>query len=118
MSENNDAALALIIDRLQNIDKRMEHAERNASMSRQRMYDKLDTVEREQDKAGVRFEKLETAILTMSPTVAEFVALKANAQAAGRLGSFLWNAGKVLMAAAAGAAAMWGAFWTHFNWKG
>ena len=117
MTESNDAALALIIDRLQNIDKRMEHAERNASMSRQRMYDKLDTVEREQDKAGARFEKLETAILTMSPTVAEFVALKTNAQVAGKLGRFLWRLGGIVLAIAAAVATMWAAFWTHFNWR-
>ena len=39
------------------------------------------------------------------------------AQIAGKLGAALRRFGQVVMAAAAGSAAMWAAFWTYFQWK-
>lgn len=115
MPDSNEAALALIIDRLQSIDRQMTHERNNSSMSRQKIYDKLDAFEKELDRTTARLEKVDTALMGMTPTVQEFVKVKTDAQAAGRIGAFLWKAFGVLLSMAAGAAATWAWFWNYFQ---
>lgn len=99
-----------------------------SSQSREKMYDKLDALEKEQTTKFQEMSKameeqanqvaaLERSMVIMSPTVQEFVDLKTTAQVAGRLGKFLWKMGGIILAMVAGAASMWAAFWTHFKWR-
>lgn len=113
----SDPAMQLVIDRLSSIEAQMREDRTNSAASRARMYEKLDGTDKVLRELGSRVENVERSMLTMHPTVQEFVALKTNAQIAGKLGAALWRFGQVVMAAAAGAAAMWAAFWTYFQWK-
>lgn len=112
-----EMAIQLIADRLTAIEANQREERAAASNSRGRMYEKLETLEKAQGQTLGRVDKLEAAITSMSPTVAEIVALKVQAQGAGKVGRALWSVGKVLIAAAAGAASMWAAFWAYFEWK-
>lgn len=113
----SDPAMQLVIDRLSSIEAQMREDRTNAAASRARMYEKQEATEKIIRELGSRVENVERSMLTMHPTVQEFVALKANAQVAGKLGAALWKTGQFIMAVAAGAAAMWAAFWTYFQWK-
>lgn len=123
-----EAIVQLITRQLTSIEEHMKEERAKSSASRERMYEKLDKLEAEQEKRfnetsvtlqqqGDRIAALERSMVIMSPTVQEFVELKTNAQVAGRLGKFLWKTGGVVLAMAAGAAGMWATFWTYFNWR-
>lgn len=123
-----ESAIQLITGQLRSIEELMREERDKSSRSREKMYDKLDALEKDSatkfadvikqllDQAD-RVAALERSMVIMSPTVQEFVNLKTNAQIAGRLGKFLWKTGGIILAMAAGAASMWAAFWTHFNWR-
>lgn len=104
-----DAHVALILDRLGSIERSIENEKRDSSESRRRVYEKLETLDKKQDITDLRVEKLEQAITSMSPTVAEFLNYKAQVTGAGKLGKFLWWVGGIVLGAAATAAA----YWTH-----
>lgn len=112
-----DMAIQLIAERLTSIEANQREERTAASNSRGRMYEKMEALEKAQAATLGRVDKLESAITSMSPTVAEIVALKVQAQGAGKVGRALWSIGKWLIAAAAGAASMWAAFWAYFEWK-
>lgn len=124
----SESAIQLITGQLRSIEELMREERDKSGRSREKMYDKLDALEKEQatkfqemarsmEESGVRIAALERSMLIMSPTVQEFVDLKTNAQVAGRLGKLLWKTGGVILAIAAGAASMWTAFWSYFNWR-
>lgn len=123
-----ESAIQLITGQLRSIEELMREERDKSCRSREKMYDKLDALEKEQatkfqemskamEEQANRVAALERSMVIMSPTVQEFVDLKTNAQVAGRLGKFLWKMGGIILAMAAGAASMWTAFWTHFNWR-
>lgn len=99
--------MTLIIDRLSSIERSIENERRDGAESRRRTYDKLETLDKKQDMTDMRIEKLEQAITSMSPTVAEFLNYKAQVTGAGKLGKFLWWVGGIVLGAAATAAAYW-----------
>ena len=101
------SAVLLILDRLKNIDETMRAERQSSALSRQRVYAKLEQTDDKIDKIKNRVERLEHAITTMSPTVAEFLAYKAQVQGAGKLGKFLWWLGGILLSAAAALATQW-----------
>ena len=101
------SAVLLILDRLKNIDETMRAERQSSALSRQRMYDKLEQTDDKMGKIENRVERLEHAITTMSPTVAEFLAYKAQVQGAGRLGKFLWWIGGMVLGAAVALASGW-----------
>lgn len=110
----DDAHVTLIMGRLDSIERSIVEEKRDSAESRRRVYEKLEGQDRslqQQDRKleriDTRVETLEKAILTMSPTVAEFVTMKTQAQGAGKLGKFVWSAGKLVIAGAASAAATW-----------
>lgn len=101
------SAVLLILDRLKNIDETMRAERQSSALSRQRMYDKLEQTDDKLGKIENRVERLEHAITTMSPTVAEFLTYKAQVQGAGRLGEFLWWIGGMVLGAAVALASGW-----------
>lgn len=101
------SAVLLILDRLKNIDETMRAERQSSALSRQRMYNKLEQTDDKMDKIENRVERLEHAITTMSPTVAEFLTYKAQVQGAGRLGKFLWWVGGLVLGAAVALASGW-----------
>lgn len=101
------SAVLLILDRLKNIDETMRAERQSSALSRQRMYDKLEQTDDKMGKIENRVERLEHAITTMSPTVAEFLTYKAQVQGAGRLGKFLWWIGGMILGAAVALASGW-----------
>lgn len=101
------SAVLLILDRLKNIDETMRAERQSSALSRQRMYDKLEQTDDKMGKIENRVERLEHAITTMSPTVAEFLTYKAQVQGAGRLGKFLWWIGGMVLGAAVALASGW-----------
>ena len=101
------SAVLLILDRLKNIDETMRAERQSSALSRKRMYDKLEQTDEKVDKIENRVERLEHAITTMSPTVAEFLMYKAQVQGAGKLGKFLWWVGGVMLGAAAALTTQW-----------
>lgn len=103
----NGSAVLLILDRLKSIDETMAEERKSSAVSRQRVYDKLDKTDHMISKIENRVERLEHAITTMSPTVAEFLTYKAQVQGAGKLGKFLWWIGGLLLGAAAALATQW-----------
>lgn len=102
-----DAHVTLILDRLGSIERSIENEKRDSSESRRRVYEKLETLDKKQDITDMRVEKLEQAITSMSPTVAEFLNYKAQVAGAGRLGKALWRLGGVILGAAAALSAYW-----------
>lgn len=102
-----DAHVTLIVNQLNTIQRSLETERSEGSESRRRVYEKLETLDRKQDITDLRVEKLEQAITSMSPTVAEFLNYKAQVTGAGKLGKFLWWVGGILLGAAATAAAYW-----------
>ena len=88
-----------------------------ARESRRRVYEKLEGMERRLDRIEFRQENTEKALGVMSPTVTEFSTMKMQAQGAGKLGAFLWRLAGLSMAAAAGAATMWGSLTQHLPWR-
>ena len=103
-----DSAVLLILDRLKNIDETMRAERQSSALSRQRMYDKLEQTDDKIGKIENRVDRLEHAITTMSPTVAEFLSYQAQVQGAGRLGKFLWWIGGMVLGAAVALASGWG----------
>lgn len=101
------SAVLLILDRLKNIDETMRAERQSSALSRQRVYDKLEQTDDKMGKIENRVERLEHAITTMSPTVAEFLTYKAQVQGAGRLGKFLWWIGGMVLGAAVALASGW-----------
>lgn len=97
----DDAHISLILTRFDMIERQLAEG----SEGRRRTYDKVETVGRELLLLTTKVEGLEKSVAGMSPTVQEFVTMKQQAQVAGKLGSLLWNTGRILLAAAAGAAA-------------
>lgn len=123
-----DTAITIMLRQIGSLEDLFKEERQTARNSRERLYSKLEEIEKrsdtefdlikkEQQVQGDRIAALERSMVIMSPTVQEFVELKTNAQVAGRLGKLLWKLGGIIMAAAAGAAAMWAAFWTHFQWR-
>lgn len=102
------SAVLLILDRLKNIDETMRAERQSSALSRQRMYDKLEQTDDKIGKIENRVDRLEHAITTMSPTVAEFLSYQAQVQGAGRLGKFLWWVGGMVLGAAVALASGWG----------
>ena len=102
------SAVLLILDRLKNIDETMRAERQSSALSHQRMYDKLEQTDDKIGKIENRVDRLEHAITTMSPTVAEFLSYQAQVQGAGRLGKFLWWIGGMVLGAAVALASGWG----------
>lgn len=107
----DDAHISLILTRFDMIERQLAEG----SEGRRRTYDKVETVGRELLLLTTKVEELEKSVAGMSPTVAEFVTMKQQAQGAGKLGSLLWNTGRILLAAAAGAAAYWASMSAWFK---
>ena len=107
----DDAHVALILTRFDEINRQLAEG----SEGRRRTYEKVEAINREVLVLAAKVGSLEGSVNSMSPTVAEFVTMKQQAQGAGKLGSFLWNSGRVLLAAAAGAAAYWATWAAWFK---
>lgn len=107
----DDAHVALILTRFDEINRQLAEG----GEGRRRTYEKVEAVGRELLLLTAKVEGLESSVASMSPTVAEFITMKQQAQGAGKLGSFLWNSGRVLLAAAAGAAAYWATMASWFK---
>lgn len=103
----DQSLVTLISGQLESINRSIADERRDSAESRRRVYEKLEKQDEKLERFDARMQTLENAILTMSPTVAEFVTMKTQAQGAGKLGVFVWSTGKVVIATAAGAAATW-----------
>lgn len=103
----DQALVTMISGQLDSINRSIADERRDSAESRRRVYEKLEKQDDSLTRLDARVQTLETAILTMSPTVAEFVTMKTQAQTAGKLGVFVWSTGKVVIATVAGAAATW-----------
>ena len=103
----DQALVTMISGQLDSINRSIADERRDSAESRRRVYEKLEGQDKSLERLDARVQTLENAILTMSPTVAEFVTMKAQAHGAGKLGKFLWLSGKLLLAAAASAVTTW-----------
>lgn len=99
----DQAIVTLLTNRLDSIDRSIAEERRDSAESRRRVYDKLENQDNKLERIDARVEVLEKALLTMSPTVAEFVTTKEQIRGAGKLGAVLWKIGGFLLAAASGA---------------
>lgn len=102
-----DNLVTLITSRLDSIDRTMHEDRREAAESRKQVYDKLEEQSSHIALIGSRVQTLEKAIVDMSPTVAEFVTMKAQVQGAGKLGTGLWTIGSWVLTAAVGFVSAW-----------
>lgn len=107
----DDAHVALILTRFDEINRQLAEG----SDGRRRTYEKVEAVARELLLLTTKVENLEHTVSSMSPTVQEFVTMKQQAQGAGKLGAFLWSAGRILLAGAAAAAAYWASMSAWFK---
>lgn len=80
---------------------------RTAAQGRRVIYEKLENAERGMIHIGHRLDKLEASVEAIKPTTAELERVRDRVVVAGRLGVWLWTAGKALLAAAAGAVTYW-----------
>lgn len=103
----DQALVTMISGQLDSINRSIADERRDSAESRRRVYEKLEQQDQKLERLDARVQTLENAILTMSPTVAEFVTMKAQAQGAGKLGKFVWSSGKIVIAMAASAAGTW-----------
>lgn len=102
-----DAFVRMLTSRLDSIDRAISEEKRSSAESRKRVYEKLESQDRQFEVVLRRISELERVTTAMSPTIKEFVTLQAQVAAAGKIGSVLWDFGKYVMAGAAGVAAAW-----------
>lgn len=107
----DEAHISLILARFDVIERQLAEG----SDGRRRTYEKVELVGRELLLLTAKVDGLEASVGAMSPTVAEFVTMKQQAKGAGRLGAFIWSAGRIILAAAAGAATYWAAWAAWFK---
>lgn len=105
-----DAVVTLLTSRLDSIDRSIRDEKRESAESRRRVYQKLEDQERKFEMVIARLTELERVTSTMAPTIKELVALRMQVDAAGKLGNFLWGAGRHIIAAAVGLVAAWAWF--------
>lgn len=87
----------MVLNRLADIDRAISDERKDSATSRQRVYEKLDGVDDKLNSMDRRVEKLEVALSSINPTVAEFLTYKANVEGARMLGRFLWVTGGVIL---------------------
>ena len=97
------AILTMILDRLSNIENRMERDKADASDSRRRVHEKLEQHSVVLITIEHRVNAVEKSVDSAAPTLKEYSEYRAKAIGAGTLGRFLWRAGAWLIVAAAGA---------------
>lgn len=78
-----------------------------ATQSRKRVYEAQERIEREFIGFQHRLDAVEKSVESIRPTTDELERVRDRVIFAGSLGKALWGAGKVLISAAAGAAAAW-----------
>ncbi|MDH6265558.1 hypothetical protein M2360_000948 [Rhizobium sp. SG_E_25_P2] len=113
MTIEQDRIQSLILDRLTQIDSRMNRMEERmddekdaASESRRRIYDRLEQQGSTLITVSHRMEGLEKAVAADSVTLSDFRETRAKAAAAGWVGGWLWRTGKYVLGAAAALYAM------------
>lgn len=111
--DENSRQMSSVKDEL---TRQMADDRRESGESRRRVHEKIDIVSREVLDLTMKVKNANDAIEGMSPTVAEFVMMKTQAQGAGKLGSALWTAGRILLATASAAAGYWAAVSGWFRW--
>lgn len=80
---------------------------KEAAEGRRRGYEAAEATRIEILKINHRLDGLEKSVDAIRPTTAEYAQVRDRVAFAGSLGKALWAAGKALIAAAAGAGAVW-----------
>jgi prefoldin subunit 5 len=110
MTDNTEAQLARLDERLNSIEKSLAaiaEAQREASAGRRRGYEAQERTEREIIGITHRLSAVEKAVDAIRPTTTELERVRDRVVFAGSLGKALWAIGKAVLAAAAGAAAVY-----------
>lgn len=119
MTMSTDAQLARLDERLNSLDRVLSsiaEEQRAAAEGRRRMYEGLEGLRGENQRASEswrtenlkllhRLSTLEETLKAIRPTTDELERVRTNVVFAGTLGKALWSFGKQLIAAAAGAVA-------------
>lgn len=110
----NDNLAALVLNRLQAIDKTLAEDRRESSASRKKSYERIEEMGEgvtllrlDMSEINHRLNKVETAVETLGPQVAEFVTYKSMAEGAGMFGRALWVIGGLVIAAAFAIVTAW-----------
>ncbi len=85
---------------VQGVRKELAAERENANESRQRVYRKLEELQKNQIDQGNRLGKVEKSVEAEKPTWQEYREAKLRVQGAGKLGMFLWRIGWWLLAGA------------------
>ncbi|QEP29875.1 hypothetical protein HYP99_gp077 [Sinorhizobium phage ort11] len=113
MTDTPMKELGALAEALKNIERQLDEARDG----RKAMYEKLERVDRKVDHLDWRVADLEKKLGTISPTVEEFATYKIQAQGAGKLGTFIWKLGGILLSMAAGAVGTWTYVSSFLTWK-
>lgn len=102
--------IARFDERLKSIERMMTEVvagQKEAIDGRRRGYEAQDRIEKEVVGITYRMTSVEKSLDSIRPTTLEFERVRNNVMGAGAFGKFLWAAGKALLSAAAGAAAVY-----------
>jgi hypothetical protein len=103
----NSDLVALIVSRLDSIDKTLAEDRKTSTESRGKVYGRLEGMSKQMTDVEGRVVTLEAHITSMSPTVEEFVTYKERVRGAGVLGRLLWMVGGVLLTSAVAISGWW-----------
>ncbi|WP_292235316.1 hypothetical protein [Mesorhizobium sp.] len=105
-----DVEIARLDERLKSIERMLVDivaSQKEASEGRRRGYEAQERTEREIIGINHRLTAVEKNVEAIRPTTAELERVRDRVMFAGSLGSVIWNVGKQLIGAAAGAAAVY-----------
>lgn len=105
---SDGAQIARLDERLNSIQHTLStilEQQKTASEGRRRGYEAQERIEREMIGVKHRLETVEKSVDAIRPTTAELERMRDRVMFAGSLGRFLWSVGKLILSAAAGAAA-------------
>ena len=100
-------ATALLLSRLDSIDTAIRANAQESRESRRRMYNHMEAADQKIEQLDARVAHVETAVTRMTPTLTEFVTIKAKVEGAGVLGRALWFVGGVLISVVAAIVTSW-----------
>lgn len=107
---STEALVARLDERLNGIGRQLDAIsgeQKAAAESRRRVCEAQERTEREMIGINHRLTAVEKSVESIRPTTDELERVRDRVQFAGKLGQVLWSIGKVLIGAAAGAAAAW-----------
>lgn len=91
----------MILNRLDQIDRRQEEERRVSSDSRSKMYARMEEMHVNLLQMDHRLKNVEDRVSSYGPTITEYITMKERVRGAGMAGRFLWGAGGVILSVAA-----------------